>query len=125
MKLVPISLACLLFSFSYSSYAASLENGWTKDNYKKFVDSCVSTAVKKNIDYLIEKNAVSTDSEFYDKIVETVKKYQTSVCQCTQGKIMKDYRYSDVKKVMNKKSYIVKIAEKCSEKVSGQKVKKN
>ena len=121
IKITKISLMCLLLSFLQTSNAQEkiVENGWTNESYKQFVNSCVASAVNNNMKHLIDKEKLTVDSEKYISTLKKVNQHQTAVCECTQIKIMKDYRFNEIDKMMNNKSYIIDTAKNCSEKVLG------
>jgi len=116
MKLV---LVCLLLVHSIISFAQErkFENGWTSIMHEDFVDYCVNSAVNKNIKYLIDRKVMTVGSEQYVRILKKVKQHQSSVCKCTHNKIMEVYHYNEIPRMMRDKTYIIQIAQECSEKI--------
>jgi len=116
-------LLCLAFTLSTNSFAIenAFEKGWTEELYKTSVDSCIASAVNSNMKHIIEKENIKKESDKYSKILKQVKQHQTAVCKCTQTKIMTDYQFSEINKIMENKNYIINAAKSCNEKVLNNK----
>lgn len=117
MELIKLSIICLLFGFYSSSSATELKNGWTNKTANNFIDSCSASAVSKNINYLLNKKVISLGTDKYTSILKKVTSHQNLVCKCTQLEIMKDYGFTEVRKMMSNKGYIIRTAKNCSDQI--------
>ncbi len=107
------------FSLPLNSYSneTPFENGWTSELYQSSVDSCTASAVNNNMKHIIEKENVVVDSDEYLKILRKVKQHQSAVCKCTQDLIMKEYKFSDIEKILDNKNFIISAAKDCNKKI--------
>ncbi len=112
-------IICIIFTFSSNGFSneSGLDNGWTKELHKASVDSCIASAVNNNMKHITDEDNIKKDSDEYIKILKEVQKHQTAVCECTQDKIMKNYKFSEIDKIMDDKNFIIDAAKNCNQKI--------